>query len=135
MASYSKEELEELAKQPNNIVYQVKYDKVDYTPMKDVKKLLHIVRGLALALRNEHDDWDDDQIRDEISLRSAAARKMREKTHPRLFLKITDRDLTDEDAEAISYMISLYERKEEGKLSQEDVETATYVKILKSAGV
>ena len=135
MASYSNEELEELAKQPNNIVYQVKYDDVDYTPMSEVKKLLGIVRGLAAVLRKEHEDWSDDQIRDEISLRSAAARKMREKTHPRLFLKITDRNLTDEDAEAISYMISLYERKEQGKLSQEDVETATYVNILKSAGV
>ena len=133
MASYSKEKLEELAKEPQNIVYKVTYDEVDYVPMKNVKRLMSVVRGLSASIRGEHADWSDDQVREEITRRSTVAKRMKEKTHPRLFLKITDRNLTDEDAEAIAFMITLYERKENGELTQEDVETATYVKVLQAA--
>ena len=135
MQRYDKESLKELAKDPHNVVYDVKYDDVEYTPMKDVRKLMMIVRGLSGRLRSEHEDWTDEQIREEIALRSPAARKMKEKTHPHLFKKITDRNLSEQDAVTIAHMVSLYEKKEQGKISQEDVETAIYCKILKDAGV
>ena len=135
MSSFSPEKLEELAKDPRNQVYTVNYDQVEYTPMREVKNLIHVVRSLSKALLSSYPEWSDDQIREEIAKRSGAAKKMKEKTHPKLFLKITDRNLSDDDAESLAYMISLYERKERGELSQEDVETAIYVKMLRDAGV
>ena len=131
MTSYTPEQLKELAKDPQHRVYSVKYDDVEYTPMRDVKNLVRIVRGLSKALIQEHPTWSDDEIREEIAKRSGAARKMKEKTHPKMFLKITDRNLSDEDAASLAYMISLYERKERGEITQEDVETAIYVKMIK----
>ena len=39
-----KDKLKELAKDPQNVVYGVKYDTVEYTPMETVKKVMMIVR-------------------------------------------------------------------------------------------
>lgn len=129
-------DLKEVAKDPQNQVYKVAYDEdVEYTPMTTVKNLIHVVRRLSKGLREIHSDWTDDQIREEIGRRSPAAKKMKEKTHPKLFLKITDRNLSDDEAESLAYMVTLYERKERGEINQEDLETLVYVKMLRDVGL
>ena len=131
----SPEEVARLRENPENMFYGVTHDTVQYTPMKQVKQIMGVVRSLAHQFREEHPDWTDDKVRAEIRSRSAAADKMAGTTHPRLFNIITQKTVDDKTAEMIGFMIGLHERVESGDMSKEDSGTALYVKMLQDNGV
>lgn len=124
------EQIEELRQNPDNVVYGVTHDEVEYTPMSQVKKTMGVIRTLAQLLRRENPTWSDAKVRQEIRSRSKAADTMASSTHPRLFEIITRENVDDKTAEMIGYMISLHERVERGEMTKEDSTTALYVKML-----
>ena len=133
MVSLTKEEVDALAGDSSNIVYEVKHDDVEYTTMKDVKRLMGVVRSLAQQLYEE--GLSEEAVRAEIRSRSQEADKMASLTHPRLFLAVTKRDIEEKTVEMIAQMISLRERVETGEITSEDATTAMYVKMLQQNGV
>tara|TARA_Y100001970_G_C13851250_1_gene659440 strand:- start:44 stop:472 length:429 start_codon:yes stop_codon:yes gene_type:complete len=124
------EQIEELRQNPDNVVYDVTHDEVEYTPMAQVKQTLGVIRTLAQHLRKENPEWSDARVRQEIRSRSQAAETMASSTHPRLFETITRESVDDKTAEMIGYMISLHERVERGEMTKEESSTALYVKML-----
>lgn len=128
------EEAARLSEDPRNVVYEVKHDDVEYTPMQDVKRIMGIIRTLAGQLRSEHPDWDEEKVRSEIRSRSTAAEKMASSTHPRLFKVITGESIDEKTADMLVYMIGLHERVERGELSKEESGTQFYVEMLRQNG-
>lgn len=124
------EQIEELRQNPDNVVYDVAHDEVEYTPMAQVKQTLGVIRTLAQHLRQQNPAWSDTKVRQEIRSRSQAAETMASSTHPRLFEIITRQNVDDKTAEMIGYMISLHERVERGEMTKEESSTALYVKML-----
>ena len=59
---------------------------------------------------------------------------MKEKTHPKIFLKITDRNFSEEDAKNLSYIISLYEKKKR-HIKSGGLRNGFHVKMLQDAGL
>ena len=75
--------------------------------MEEVKNTLTTIRGLFEGYRKETPEATDDAIRDLICEKSAAAKSMREKTHPKLFLAVTSRETSEDQFSMISFQHSL----------------------------
>ena len=124
---FTNEELEKIKDNDQNVVYDVVFDKVDRVlPMAEVKQVLGVIRGLYESLKKSNTDLSDDEIRDIIKVKSKEAKLMAEKTHPKMFLKVTDKNSTDDDFKKLSYFISLREQVETGKLTHDEAGAAMY---------
>ncbi|MBD53114.1 MAG: hypothetical protein CL450_07455 [Acidimicrobiaceae bacterium] len=133
--SLTPEEVARLRENPENVVYEVVHDDVEYTPIADVKRTMGVIRGLASGIREQHADWDDDAVRAEIRARSAAAEKMASSTHPKLFATITAKTIDDRTATMIGFMMDLHSRRERGEISEEDTTSAFYAEMLRQNGI
>ena len=127
----TKEDIEELQKDPKNVVYDVKFtENVEYTPMEKVKHMIGVIRGLCAAIRESNPTWKDDRVRNEVRKRSKAADDMAARTHPKLFLMVTKKTMTDEEARMLSFMINLHEQCEAGEMTKEEAGTAVLVEMM-----
>ena len=133
--SLTPEEVARLRENPENIVYDVVHDDVEYTPIADVKRTMGVIRSLANGIREQHADWDDAAVRAEIRTRSTAAEKMASSTHPKLFETITAKNVDDRTATMVGFMMDLHARRERGEISEEDTTSAFYAEMLRQNGL
>jgi len=133
--SLTPDQVARLRDNPENVVYDVVHDDVEYTSMTEVKRAMAVIRGLAASIREQHSDWDDNAVRKEIRRRSAVAEQMAFSTHPKLFATITAKHIDDSTANMIGFMLDLHARRERGEITEEDTTSAFYAEMLRQNGV
>lgn len=90
-------------------VYDWKFPKVldAPIPMKEIAPHVDKLRRITLKLNNKHPTWDNDQVRAHIKEKFSEFRDMANRTHPHLFLMITDKTLSDKNFQRIQEMICI----------------------------
>lgn len=133
VCQFTEEEIEEIRRNdPNAEILKIVYDKVDRVlTMKEVRSALSSIRTLYEMFRKEDESSSDDTIRKKICDKSAIAKTMCRKTHPKLFQAMTSRKSTKDDFEMIMFNIHLRERVESGSLSEEESIAALYAELMR----
>jgi hypothetical protein len=90
-------------------VYNWKFPKVldAPIPMKDIAPHIEKLRRITQKLNNKHPSWDNDQVRAHIKEKFSEFRDLANRTHPHLFLMITDRNLSEKNFQRIQEMICI----------------------------
>ena len=133
VCQFTDQEIENIRKKdPDARIMKVVYDDVERVlTMEEVKNTLTTIRGLFEGYRKETPEATDDAIRDLICEKSAAAKSMREKTHPKLFLAVTSRETSEDQFSMISFNIHLREQVEKGVMTEEDSVAALYAEMIR----
>ena len=116
----SEKRLQELSKDPANIVYTYEYD----TPEKpkaapEVKVYYRRLKGIYTKIRREYPGWDDSAVRDHVRETDAEMKDF-EQSHPAIFKALTDRTSKPEHLQHILYMVYLLEMVENGRITKEN---------------
>lgn len=117
----TQDRLKELAKDPNNVVYEFEVDEdvAKSKPQWDadhVRDLIKAVRQRFIELKDQHEDWADDKIRTRICVEKKEWKQFA-KHYKLLFARITDATTTDDHMKHVFYMIWAQKLRETGKLT------------------
>jgi hypothetical protein len=111
-------DLQKLAQDPKNKVYQYEYD----TPttrftVQQQKQHINDIRSEFIRLHHLHQDWTDDQIRQEIKNQHTSWKSFSENLN-KIFELITNRNTPNEHINHIKYMLYLKEQQNSGNISE-----------------
>lgn len=115
----TRQRLQELSNDPNNIVYEYVYDTPDNP--KDsgcVRELFKNLRNAHRELLEKHPTWTDENCRMEL-LEVPRYVDFRQ-SHPKMFDAATSRDTTSEQIKYILYMIYMLEQQERKTINPYD---------------
>jgi hypothetical protein len=76
-------------------------------PMKEVAPNINKLRELALKLYRKNPSWDDEQVRLYIKEKYAEFKDMANRTHPHMFLMLTEKNLSDTNLRRIRDMVAI----------------------------
>lgn len=76
-------------------------------PMREVAPNVEKLRQLTVKLNRKHPSWDNDQVRAHIKEKHAEFKDMADRTHPHLFLLLTDKNLSNTNLRRIKDMIAI----------------------------
>lgn len=76
-------------------------------PMREVAPNVEKLRALCVKLNRKHPSWENDQIRSHIKSKHNEFQDMADRTHPHLFLMLTDKNLSDKNYARIKDMIAI----------------------------
>jgi len=90
-------------------VYDWRFPKVldSAVPMKTVAPNINKLRKLVVKLAAQHPAWDNEAIREFIKKKFSEFRDMADRTHPHLFLMLTDKNLTDKNFDRIKDLVAI----------------------------
>jgi hypothetical protein len=97
------------AKGEQTSVYDWKFPKVldAPIPMREVAPKVKQLRELCVRLNSKHPSWTDDQVREHIKTKHADFKDMADRTHPHLFLMLTERNLSDNNFRRITDLLTI----------------------------
>lgn len=100
-------QLEELAKDPTNRIYEYTYDDPthQFTP-QERQELMKEVHENYLALRQEHPEEKDDEIRERLYTSNETWKKFAD-NHAKVFSTMTDREVPADHINHLRYMVYL----------------------------
>lgn len=90
-------------------VYDWRFPKVldSAIPMKTVAPNIAKLRKLTLKLAAQNPSWDTEAIREYIKKKFADFRDMADRTHPHLFLMLTEKSLSEKNFERIRDLVAI----------------------------
>lgn len=112
-------QLQELAKDDKNRVFQYTHDKPERIMGADeARDRIREIRARYLALRQEHPEWEDDKIRHHICSEKYVWKSFA-RTHSLNFTNATARDTTEEKMIFQYYLLYVKKQVEMGQITEE----------------
>jgi hypothetical protein len=88
-------------------------------PMREVAPNVTRLRKLTLKLVQKNPSWDNEAVREHIKRNHEDFKDMADRTHPHLFLMLTDKGLTDQNFNRIKELLAIrYLHEQSGNLEK-----------------
>lgn len=98
-------------------VYDWKFPKILDTPvlMQDLAPNVMKLRQITLKQNQKNPTWDNDRVRAYLKVKYPEFRDMANRTHPHLFIMLTDKDLTNQNFKRIADLLAIRMQHEQEK--------------------
>jgi hypothetical protein len=113
------------AKGIQTTLYDWKFPKVldAPVPVSELAPNVARLRMLTMKLNRKNPGWDNDRVRAHLKVKYPEFRDMANRTHPHLFLMVTDRELSDQNFKRIADLLSIRIEHEKNNNLTENTET------------
>ena len=113
------------AKGIQTTVYDWKFPKVLDAPIlvKELAPNVIKLRQLTMKQNQKNPSWDNDRVRAHLKLKYPEFRDMANRTHPHMFLMLTDRDLSEQNWKRIMDMLAIRLQHEQNNNVEKNTET------------
>jgi hypothetical protein len=98
-------------------VYDWKFPKILDAPVliRDLAPNVMKLRQITLKQNHKNPTWDNDRVRAHLKVKYPEFRDMANRTHPHLFIMLTDKDLTDQNFKRIVDLLAIRLQHEQEK--------------------